>query len=118
MKKRTLSLLLVTVMAISTMLTGCGNSAGASASESGSTLAVVTGPEPDTIDPALNSSVDGGTMIVHAFEGLMTLDENAQPIYGQAESYEVSEMPPTFAVCHPAFPLGFRRQRQKCWVKR
>ena len=27
-------------------------------------------------------------------------------------------MPPTFAMCHPAFPLGFRRQRQKCWVKR
>ncbi len=92
MKKRTLSLLLVTVMAISTMLTGCGNSASAgSGSDAGSTLAVVTGPEPDTIDPALNSSVDGGTMIVHAFEGLMTLDENAQPIYGQAESYEVSE---------------------------
>ena len=35
-----------------------------------------------------------------------------------SESYEASEMPPTFAVRHPAFPLGFRRQRQKCWVKR
>lgn len=54
-------------------------------------LSVVVGPEPDTIDPALNSAVDGGTYIVHAFEGLMTLDENASPVAGQAESYDLSE---------------------------
>lgn len=113
-KKKLVCTLLASIMIVSTMLTGCGNSnndaqkgtdtttenaatdngettpvsdTGATTSE----LAVVVGPEPDTIDPALNSAVDGGTYIVHAFEGLMTLDENAQPVYGQAESYEISE---------------------------
>jgi len=55
------------------------------------TLIVHVGPNPDTIDPALNSAVDGGTLIIHAFEGLMTLDKEGKPIPGQAESYEVSE---------------------------
>lgn len=105
MKNRKLACtLLAAVMIVSAVLTGCGNDdsgktgtnstaetpagdMGAKASE----LAVVIGPEPDTIDPTLNSSVDGGTMIIHAFEGLMTLDENAQPIYGQAESVDISD---------------------------
>jgi oligopeptide transport system substrate-binding protein len=34
-------------------------------------LVVCAGPNPDTIDPALNSAVDGATMIVHAFSGLV-----------------------------------------------
>jgi oligopeptide transport system substrate-binding protein len=54
-------------------------------------LTVCVGPNPDTIDPALNSSVDGATMIIHGFEGLMTLDKDGTPINGQAKSYEVSE---------------------------
>lgn len=105
MRKKLLCSLLASVMILSTILTGCGND-NASAGKDGETqnvdaeagsdaevkeLAVVVGPEPDTIDPALNSTVDGGTMIVHAFEGLMTLDENAQPIYGQAESVDISD---------------------------
>ena len=43
------------------------------ASNGTDTLKVCTGPDPDTIDPALNSAVDGGTMIDHAFEGLYTV---------------------------------------------
>ena len=54
-------------------------------------LSVCVGPNPDTIDPALNSSVDGATMIIHAFEGLYTLDKDGVPIPGQAESVEVSD---------------------------
>ena len=54
-------------------------------------LAVNVGPDPDTIDPALNSSVDGATLIIHAFEGLYTLDSNGVPIPGQAESVDVSD---------------------------
>ncbi len=54
-------------------------------------LAVHVGPEPDIIDPALNSAVDGATILVHTFEGLMTLDEDGVPIYGQAETHTVSE---------------------------
>lgn len=36
------------------------------------------GPEPKTIDPALNSTVDGSIYIQHAFEGLATRDKNNQ----------------------------------------
>lgn len=104
--KKLACMLLASVMIVSTMLTGCGNDSQGSASNgtdstettpvsdngaASTELAVVVGPEPDTIDPALNSAVDGGTYIVHAFEGLMTLDENAQPIFGQAESVDVSD---------------------------
>ena len=36
----------------------------------GSTIAVCLASEPDTLDPALNSAVDGATMLVHLFSGL------------------------------------------------
>lgn len=54
-------------------------------------LTVCVGPNPDTIDPALNSAVDGATLIIHGFEGLMTLDKNGVPVPGQAKSYDVSD---------------------------
>jgi oligopeptide transport system substrate-binding protein len=79
-----LSLLMVAVMVMS----ACGTSN--KPATKGTTLAVNVGPDPDTIDPALNSAVDGGTLILHAFEGLMTIDENGVPVPGQAEKYEVS----------------------------
>lgn len=61
--------------------------------------------EPETLDPNLESSVDGATYALHMFEGLMkytmtdTLaasdgSDNANIVlqdYGQAESYDVSE---------------------------
>lgn len=53
-------------------------------------LAVHVGSEPDTIDPALNTASDVSTMLIHAFEGLMTLDMNGTPVYAQAESHTVS----------------------------
>ena len=43
------------------------------------------------MDPTLNNSSGAGTMILNAFEGLMVLDENDQPVEGTAESMEVSE---------------------------
>ena len=39
-------------------------------------LNVCIASEPDTIDPALNSAVDGATMILHTFAGLVKYDEN------------------------------------------
>ncbi|MDR2648255.1 MAG: ABC transporter substrate-binding protein [Clostridiales bacterium] len=54
-------------------------------------LNVCIGPNPDTIDPALNSAVDGATLIIHNFEGLYTLDEDGAPIPGQAESVDISD---------------------------
>ncbi|WP_300366295.1 peptide ABC transporter substrate-binding protein [Brachyspira sp.] len=49
------------------------------------------GPEPKTIDPALNSTVDGSIYIQHAFEGLSTRDKDNKIIGGTAESWDISE---------------------------
>ena len=54
-------------------------------------LVVQVGPDPETIDPALNSASDGGCMILHAFEGLLTYDQNEQLQAGCAELPEISE---------------------------
>ncbi len=48
------------------------------------------GAEPKTIDPALNSAVDGGHIINNTFEGLMRKDnEGIKP--AMAESYTISD---------------------------
>lgn len=49
------------------------------------------GAEPETLDPALNTAVDGGIVIINCFEGLVRLDDNGQPAPGVAESWDVSE---------------------------
>ena len=51
--------------------------AGSEAAASGSTLAVCLASEPDTIDPALNSAVDGATMLAHLFSGLAKWSQDA-----------------------------------------
>ncbi len=63
----------------------------ATASTGEKILSVQVGPDPETIDPALNSAVDGGNMLLHSFECLLTVDENGQLAPGQAESWETSE---------------------------
>lgn len=87
MKKRVLALVLVVAMLVG--VTACGN-AGA-ATDDGKILSVQVGPDPETIDPALNSASDGGTMLLHSFERLLSVDENNQIVGGAAESWEVSE---------------------------
>ena len=47
--------------------------------------------EPDHIDPALNSTVDGGCLAVNSFEGLMRYNADGELEPACAESYEVSE---------------------------
>lgn len=42
----------------------------------GSVLSVCLASEPDTIDPALNSAVDGATMVAHLFSGLATWEQD------------------------------------------
>jgi oligopeptide transport system substrate-binding protein len=84
MKKNAAVLMIIALICMA-MLPGCSGNQVAK-----DLLAVNVGPDPDTIDPALNSSVDGATMIIHVFEGLMTLDENGVPVAGQASSHDVS----------------------------
>lgn len=45
----------------------------ATASTGEKILSVQVGPDPETIDPALNSAVDGGNMLLHSFECLLAL---------------------------------------------
>ena len=97
MKKKMLALLLVVAM-LATSLMACGGSKtddAANTDDSAATaekqLVVEIGPDPETIDPALNSASDGGNMILHLFEGLLTIDQNEQLQPGVAETWDVSE---------------------------
>ena len=112
MKKKALSLLLAACMVFG--LAACGSSSAPEASTENATtstgtetnqaadaattvstgekeLAVQIGPDPETIDPALNSAVDGGNMLLHSHECLLIIDQDGKLQPGQAESYEVSE---------------------------
>ncbi|HOA14934.1 MAG TPA: peptide ABC transporter substrate-binding protein [Bacillota bacterium] len=51
-----------------------------------SSLTVSVGSEPETIDPALNSAVDGAIYIGHLFEGIYTYDANGALKLGVAKS--------------------------------
>lgn len=106
MKKRVAALFLATIMAVS--VTACGStseqpapsegneaatdeSGGGAESTGENILSVQIGPNPETIDPALNSAVDGGNMLLHISECLLTVNQDSQLAPGQAESWEVSE---------------------------
>ena len=76
MKKRKLIALLLS-LAMLVVLCACGTTttttdddASAEAPASADSMNVCIASEPDTIDPALNSAVDGGTLLVHLFSGL------------------------------------------------
>lgn len=103
MKKRKLALLLACVLTTASILTACGSSNSgsgdtpasgepAASTNKGGELTICVGPEPDTIDPALNSAVDGGTLINHAFEGLMRLSPDGVTYEnGVIDNVEISE---------------------------
>ncbi len=69
--KKFAALLLAVLLALTCVL-------AASAEETKTSINVCIASEPDTLDPALNSAVDGATMIAHLFAGLSTWaqDEN------------------------------------------
>ena len=74
--------------------TGAANATGeaADAAEADSTgFTVQLGPNPETLDPALNAAVDGGNTLITIEEPLLIIDENNEVQPGQAESYEVSD---------------------------
>ena len=115
MKKRLVSVVLVAAFAFS-MLAGCGSDNSASKDNNktsadaeqtatndgdGFNITVNFASEPMTMDPALNSAVDGAVMANHLFEGLMKWESTGEEVegsdgtcdsakltYGQAESYD------------------------------
>ena len=90
-------------------LAACGGSASSAASTETSTAAsteaatgeestgtangftVEYGPNPETLDPALNNAIDGANTLITVFEPLLLIDQNNEVIPGQAESYTVSD---------------------------
>lgn len=86
--KRIISLLLVLVLALSAVavLGSCKKT-----EKTADNITVQIGPNLETLDPALNSAVDGGNMLITLYETLLIIDEdnNVQP--GQAEKYTVSD---------------------------
>ena len=56
-----------------------------------STLYINLASEPDRLDPALNTTVDGAVLAVNSFVGLMTYDENGDLAPALAKSYDVSD---------------------------
>ena len=77
----------------STATSGTASSAAGSSTGSVSTagFTVQYGSNPETLDPALNSAVDGGNTIITVFETLLIINENNEAVPGQAESWTTSE---------------------------
>lgn len=81
--------LLVSGIALAGLLVSCNGKKAADPSLK--VLHVQVGPSPETIDPALNSAVDGGNMLIHAFEGLVKFDRDNNIVAGVAEKWETSD---------------------------
>ncbi|MBO8137831.1 MAG: peptide ABC transporter substrate-binding protein [Desulfotomaculum sp.] len=85
--KKKIVVLTVVLSLLAAVIAGCGGGA----QEEGAFITHNHGEEPETIDPALNTTVNGGTIILAVFEGLTKLDEKDNPVPGTAERWEVSK---------------------------
>ena len=111
-KRKVLSLFLAGAM-IAGLLAGCGsnkdntpdsgNSPAAGGETAANEITVNFASEPESLDPARNTTVDGAVMINHLFEGLMRWEDSGEEVpgtdgtcnnavlgYGQAESHDVT----------------------------
>ncbi len=75
----------------STGSTASSSAASAGGSSIASGFTVQYGGNPETLDPALNSAVDGGNTLLTVMEPLLIINENNEAVAGQAESWTVSE---------------------------
>ena len=76
----------------STATSGNASSAGSSTGSINTAgFTVQYGSNPETLDPALNSAVDGGNTVITVFETLLIINENNEAVPGQAESWTTSE---------------------------
>ena len=93
MRRKFMSMALTAAMVLSMAATPVF--AEDTASDEGFNLNLCIASEPQTIDPALNSAVDGAIMCNHMFEGLAKWENdgegNAVKAPGQAESWEKAE---------------------------
>ena len=107
MMKKKLFNLLAAVLAATLSATGCSMSTSTNSRETDTVaeetalsdassnaaneLHVQLAGTPETIDPALNSTVDGSNMIIHLSEGLLKTDKDDNIVGGIAKSWKVSE---------------------------
>ena len=88
--KKILALLLALCMTLALVACGGENGGSEANDDEPTAITVQIGPNPETLDPALNSAVDGGNMLITLFETLLIIDENNAVQPGQAEKYDVS----------------------------
>ena len=70
----------------------------AARSDGGKTLRINLASEPDYLDPALNSSVDGACLAANSFAGLYTYNAAGKTVPACAQSYSVSKDGRTYTV--------------------
>ena len=78
---------LVALALTATMLVGCG---GGSGSSDENAISIDLTQEPPQMNSILTSSTGSGNVLRHCMEGLVSLDENNEPVPGMAESWDVS----------------------------
>lgn len=95
--KRITTVLLAMILLFTFAFTGCakknaGQNDGQNNGQQAESKQLVAqlGPNPETIDPALNSAVDGGNYILFSFDCLLNVDKDNKIVPGAAETYDVS----------------------------
>jgi len=88
-KLRIIAAIMTTMMAGS-LFSGCTSTGKVNPKKAEQLIRYNLGANPKTIDPGLNSSVEGGTVIANAFEGLTDVDANNKPYPGVAKSWDIS----------------------------
>ena len=112
-------------------LAACGGSASSAASSAASTEAATSeaaeatgtsangftvqlGPNPETLDPALNSAIDGANTIITTFEPLLLIDENNEVRSRPGRAARGLRGRPDLDLHHEGRPEVERRLRPDC----
>ena len=77
-------------MLLTLTFSACSTGGKTSSTTEAKQLVAEVGPNPETIDPALNSAVDGGNMILFSFDCLLNVAQDNSIIPGAAEKWETS----------------------------
>ena len=80
MKKLILTLLITIMIFVSCTSNNANNK---------NIITINAGPQPKTIDPGLNTALDGCYYVIHAFEGLTTKSKDGKIVGGVAENWEI-----------------------------
>ncbi|MEN8905947.1 MAG: peptide ABC transporter substrate-binding protein [Clostridiales bacterium] len=93
--KRVFLMFLVLIFTVSTLLVGCDTSRDSDKNddkgEKNSKVVINLAAEPPELDSTVTTDTTSFTVLRHAMEGLIRLDENNEVIPGVAESWEISE---------------------------